>query len=199
MRRVNWWWPLWAVLAWWATAVHAGPGPEQVIQNSYTSLRQLIDSRQLVAGMPEEQLFALMERELTPVVDFPRVARKVMGKYARRASNEQHLRFTEVFKKTLVSTYSKGLEHLDRLEAVEVAAPVFNEQQSLAKVPMTIRLTGGESYAVVYSMFITGEGSWLVENIVVEGVNIGLVMRNQFAHYMDQYNDVEAAITNWGS
>ena len=199
MRLLNALWMLGLALLLVVAPVQAANSPHGVIEKSYQSLRELIDSKQLVAGMPQEQLFELMERELNPVVDFDRIARKVMGKYARRASAEQHQRFTGIFKKTLVATYSKGLEHLDRLEQVAISAPVYNEDQTLAKVPMSIALRGGESYAVVYSMFRDPKNNWLVENIVVEGVNIGLVMRNQFAHYMDQYNDVEAVITHWGS
>lgn len=191
-------WMIGLALSMLAHSSWANTSPKGVIEDSYRSLRVLIDTKQLVAGMPQEELFVMMERELTPVVDFERIARKVMGKYARRASADDLQRFTVKFKQTLVATYSKGLENLDRLQSAEIADPAFNPEQNLAKVPMTIALSGGESYSVVYSMFKNEQQNWLVENIVVEGVNIGLVMRNQFAHYMDQYNDVAQAISHWG-
>ncbi|WP_207063378.1 phospholipid-binding protein MlaC [Motiliproteus sp. SC1-56] len=176
----------------------ANETPRGVIEGRYNSLLQLIEEQVLVAGMPQEELLGLMERELVPVVDFPRVARKVMGKYARRASEAQLGNFTEIFKTTLVSTYSKGLNQLDQLDHVVIEDPILDSDGSRAKVPTEVVLTGGERYKVIYSMF-ESDGRWLIENIVVEGVNIGLVFKNQFAHYMENYNrDIDQVIAHWG-
>ena len=175
-----------------------GPMPTQVISDSYQSLQRLIDDKVLVAGMPEPELLALMEKELGPVVDFARISRKVMGKFARRASDEQREQFNAVFKESLVKTYSKGLENLDQLKATEVGEAVFDQKKKRAKVPSVIILKDGQRFQVQYSMFKNKQSQWKVENIIVEGVNIGLVFRNQFAHYMEQYNDVGQVIENWG-
>ena len=59
-------------------------------------------------------------------------------------------------------------------------------------------LKGGEQYQVQYSLFLNDQQQWKVENLVVEGINIGLVFRNQFAHYMEQFNDVSKVIESWG-
>lgn len=173
--------------------------PGKVIEERYQSLQGLIDRGTLAAATTESELLAIMEKELSPVVDFRHVARKVMGRYARRASDEQLDRFTEVFKKTLISTYSKGLENLHRLDQVEISAARFDPEGDEAQVPMSIHLKGGQSYKVSYSLFRDDKGRWLVDNILVEGINIGLVMRNQFAHYMRDQGSVEKAIDAWGS
>ncbi|MEH6471070.1 MAG: ABC transporter substrate-binding protein [Halopseudomonas sp.] len=182
-----------------ATAVQADQKkPEQVVDESYQSLRKLITDNVLIAGMPEQDLLDLMENELGPVIDFERISRKVMGKYARQASEAELVEFHKVFKKTLVSTYSKGLDRLDELDSAEVGDAVYDKKRKRAKVPSVIILKGGERYQVLYSMFLNKQQQWKVENLVVEGINIGLVFRNQFAHYMEQYNDVSMVIENWG-
>ncbi len=173
--------------------------PKKVIEDRYASLQQLIETETLVAGMPEEALVELMEQELSPVIDFPRVARKVMGKYARQASPEQLDQFTGVFKKTLVSTYSKGLDQLDQLDRVDIANAVLDKKGRRAKVGSEVVLKNGQRYKVVYSLFLKDKKEWLIENIVVEGVNIGIVFRNQFSHYMEQYKrDIDQVIAHWG-
>ncbi|MEH6823169.1 MAG: ABC transporter substrate-binding protein [Motiliproteus sp.] len=172
--------------------------PEQVINASYVSIQKLISDRVLVAGMPELELLGLMENELGPLIDFERVSRKVMGKYARRASAAHLLRFNQVFKRTLIRTYSKGLDRLDELDAFVVAGAAYDKSKKRAKVGSTIILKGGERYQVQYSLFLNAQKQWKVENLVVEGINIGLVFRNQFAHYMEQYNDIPKVIDNWG-
>ena len=183
----------------WLAQAEEEASPEQVISISYTSLQKLIDDQVLVAGMAEEELLALMEQELGPVVDFNRIARKVMGKFSRRASEDQLQKFNEVFKRTLVKTYSKGLDELDKLAGTEVGEAVFDNKRKRAKVPSVIILKDGTRYQVQYSMFLNKQQQWKVENIIVEGVNIGLVFRNQFAHYMETHNDIDLAIENWGT
>ena len=173
--------------------------PKQVIEERYQSLLDLIENETLVAGMPEDALLALMEKELTPVIDFPRVARKVMGKFARKASSEQLTQFTSIFKQTLVATYSKGLDQLDQLDHVQVDRAVLGKKGKRAKVSSVIVLKDGQKFVVIYSLFLKQGKEWLVENISVEGVNIGIVFRNQFAHYMEQYGqDIDQVISHWG-
>ena len=172
--------------------------PEQTIDGLYKSFFQLVENGRIKASTPESDVFLLMEQELGPVVDFSRIAQKVMGKYSRQASADQLDRFTLVFKKTLVSTYSKGLEKIDLLDKVEVRAGMLDGSGDRAQVPTAILLKDGSVYNVVYSMFENGSG-WNIDNIVVEGVNLGLVFRNQFAHYMQQYgNRIDDVIVHWG-
>ncbi|MFT6915777.1 MAG: phospholipid transport system substrate-binding protein [Motiliproteus sp.] len=172
--------------------------PEQVINASYLSIQKLITDQVLIAGMPEQGLLELMENELGPVIDFKRISRKVMGKYARQASDDQLQLFNNVFKRTLVSTYSKGLDRLDELDTFEVESADYDARGIRASVGSTIALKGGERYQVQYSLFLNDQEQWKVENLVVEGINIGLVFRNQFAHYMEQYDDISKVIANWG-
>ncbi len=172
--------------------------PEQVINASYTSIQKLISDRILVAGMPEPVLLELMESELGPIIDFEQISRKVMGKFARQASTAHLQRFNQVFKHTLVNTYSKGLDRLDELDKFEVGGAEYDPRGKRASVASTIILKGGVRYQVQYSLFLNDQQQWKVENLIVEGVNIGLVFRNQFAHYMEQYNDISKVIDNWG-
>jgi len=173
--------------------------PDQVVNGSYESIQKLITDRILVAGMPEAELLTLMENELGPVIDFEQISRKVMGKFARQASAAQLQRFNQVFKHTLVNTYSKGLDRLDELEKFEVAGAEYDPRGKRSSVASTIILKGGERYQVQYSLFLNDQQEWKVENLIVEGINIGLVFRNQFAHFMEQYNDINQVIDNWGS
>ena len=46
---------------------------------------------------------------LQPLVDFNRISRNVMGKYYKDATQEQREEFEDVFKTSLLKTYSKTL------------------------------------------------------------------------------------------
>ncbi len=178
-------------------AVYAADEPRQVVEQGYQSLKAHIEAGSLNATQSQQELFELLERELTPSIDFPRIARKVMGKYARMATPDQLQAFTQVFKRTLISTYSKGLENLHLLERVDIEPSVLNPAGDRAMVRTQVVLTSGEQYKVDYSLFANGEKQWMVENIIVEGLNIGLVFRNQFAHLMETHGSIQGAIANW--
>lgn len=173
--------------------------PDQVVGNSYRSIQQKIDDKVLVAGLPEQQLLQLVEQELGQLFDFQRVARKVMGKYARQASEQQLVEFDRVFKHSLVATYSKGLKGLEQLKTVEIGTVLYDRKGVRAKVPTVIVLKDGRRYQVLYRMFISDQRQWRAENLIVEGVNIGLVFRNQFAHYMEQHANIDEAINSWAA
>jgi phospholipid transport system substrate-binding protein len=182
-----------------AQVLAASEPPQKVIESSYQSLLNHIKEKTLTSALTHEELYELMERELEPVVDFPRVARKVMGRHARKASDAQLESFTKVFKKTLVLTYSKGLDNIDQLDHLDIGKLNKNDKGNKANVHTEVVLKGNQRYQVVYSMFLNGEKRWMIENIIVEGVNIGLVFRNQFAHYMQEYGrDIDQAIEHWG-
>jgi phospholipid transport system substrate-binding protein len=64
---------------------------------------------------------------------------------------------------------------------------------------MEIRTSKGMVYPVTYTMARI-DGQWKVRNVIVEGINIGLLFRDQFAQAMQtQRGDMDAVIDNWGS
>src|SRR5690606_41910804 len=68
-----------------------------------------------------------------------------------------------------------------------------------ASVNMEVRSNSGNVYPVTYTM-ANIDGQWKVRNVIVEGINIGLLFRDQFAQAMQNHrNDLDAVIDNWGS
>jgi len=67
-------------------------------------------------------------------------------------------------------------------------------------VKQEIRLAGGEVYPVIYSMALSEDGQWRMRNIIVNGVNMGLTYRNQFASAVQDaryQGDMDKVIEGW--
>jgi phospholipid transport system substrate-binding protein len=65
---------------------------------------------------------------------------------------------------------------------------------------MEIRTNTGEVYPVVYSMALGKDQVWRMRNIIINGVNIGLTYRSQFASAVQdpQYGQsLDAVIDAW--
>jgi len=67
-------------------------------------------------------------------------------------------------------------------------------------VKQEIRLSSGEVYPVIYSMFRSEDGIWRMRNIIVNGVNMGLTYRNQFSSAATDARyggDMDKVIDGW--
>src|SRR5690606_12731319 len=138
---------------------------------------------------------------MEPVVDFQGIARSVMTvRYSRSATPEQMDRFIETFKRSMVEFYGNALLEIDG-GSITVLPPARGAQQTeeRASVNMEVRSNSGNVYPVTYTM-ANIDGKWKVRNVIVEGINIGLLFRDQFAQAMQTHrNNLDAVIDNWGS
>ncbi|MGO3343927.1 MAG: MlaC/ttg2D family ABC transporter substrate-binding protein [Marinomonas sp.] len=134
---------------------------------------------------------------LTPVIDFDDFSKKVMGKYYRRATPDQRLRFATVTKNTLLNTYSVSLLELDPSQInVLPLGPQRGDRE--VKVDVDFQRTDGSALNLNFFMQDYGQNSWKLSNVVINNINFGLTFRKQFAVMMQQnHNDINAAIGAW--
>ena len=134
-----------------------------------------------------------------PMVDFRRVGASVMGKkYYLAATKEQRIEFIEAFKSSLLDTYSSTLaqwgdQKIDTIFPDEAAyTKVVDVQQNL--------ITSSNIYPITYKVRNDGSGNWLIINIIVNGVNLGLTFRNQFQALAKEHNEnIDEIIKHWTS
>ena len=61
-------------------------------------------------------------------------------------------------------------------------------------------ITSNNRYPITYKVRNDGEGNWLIINIIVNGVNLGLTFRNQFqALAAENNNNIDSIIKDWTS
>jgi phospholipid transport system substrate-binding protein len=132
-----------------------------------------------------------------PMVDFRRVGASVMGKkYYKAATKDQRLRFISVFKTSLLDTYSSTLAQWgDQTIKTNFSKKiVFNKTEDVNQS----LVTSNNIYPITYKVRNDGKGNWLIINIIVNGVNLGLTFRNQFQALALEHNeDIDEIINNW--
>lgn len=145
-----------------------------------------------------QRFYKAMDAALSKIVDFSRIAARVMGKYARQASKEQRGQFTRVFKDSLFNSYTKTLVETGEFE-IKVTKAVLNPRSDArASVDMDVITNNGNVYPVTYSMYKNKDGRWLMENVIVFGVNVGLAFRDKFeAQYRANRGDIAKVIDAW--
>ncbi len=184
-----------------ALPAHAGQEEELRVYVDENTQR-LVDKLHNEKGLYEEDqqaFYRSMEEELKDFVDFRRIAARVMGRYARQTSPEQRDEFVEKFKRSLFDSYAQALVSTEDF-TIEVKEAVINpNDDERASVRMEVISASGNRYPVAYSMYQTKEGRWMMENVIVEGVNIGLAFRDRFSQEMEKNGgEVQAVIDGWG-
>jgi phospholipid transport system substrate-binding protein len=142
----------------------------------------------------------VVDEELDGLIDFRRITQLVMGQYFAPSSREQKVRFLEVFRASLVNTYASGLTMYEGQEVRVLPAGSGDVTDGKARVRTEIRTSGGRVIPVFFSLYQTREGNWLVENVIVNGLNLGRTFRTQFEQAAQQYDgDLDKVIANWSA
>lgn len=170
---------------------------QYVDKNTQDLVQKLNEERSLYSKNPEA-FYREMENALQDFVDFRRIAARVMGRYAHQASPEQRDAFVEKFKRSLFDSYAKALVEADSFTIDVQEASINQSNADRASVQLQVNTASGNRYPVTYSMFKTESGKWMMENVIVEGVNIGLAFRDRFAQEMEENRgSVQAVIDGW--
>ena len=143
-----------------------------------------------------QSFYDTLERILGPVVDSAGISRSIMTvKYSRRASDEQLKRFEDNFKRSLMQFYGNALLEYDN-QSIRVL-PAKAEGADRASVGMEVRDSKGTVYPVSYTM-VQLDGQWKLRNVMINGINVGKLFRDQFADSMQRNgNDLEKTIASW--
>ena len=145
-----------------------------------------------------DRFFNNMDGALSKIVDFRRIAARVMGKYGRTASDTQKDEFVKVFKGSLYQTYTKTLIESGVFEINVNKADINTRSDKKASVYMDVVSSNGTLFPVIYSMYKTDEQKWMMENVIVFGVNIGLAFRDKFElEYRKNTGDIDKIIKSW--
>ena len=135
-----------------------------------------------------------------PMIDFRRVAASVMGKkYYLMASETQRAEFVLIFKESLLDNYASTLAQWGDSTITTVFPEEIQSDFDKNVEVKQILDTGTSQYPVSYKVRKNKDG-WKIVNIIINGVNLGLTLRNQFQALAISYDeDIEIAIKNWVS
>ena len=133
----------------------------------------------------------------SPIVDFKRIAKNVMGKYGKKATTLQMSAFSEAFENSLLDTYASTLVEF-KDEKINVLPPTgTSKSKNKARVNIEI-VTSSSVYPGRYSMYLDKDGKWKIINIEINGMNLGKIFRNQFYSLMEKNNeDIDVVIEKW--
>ncbi|GFM83445.1 toluene tolerance protein [Pseudomonas cichorii] len=184
-----------AVLPMMANAATTPSAHDLVDRTTKELLSDLASNKEQYKSNPSA-FYDALNRIVGPVVDADGISRSIMTvKYSRKASPEQMQRFQENFKRSLMQFYGNALLEYNN-QGITVS-PAKDEGADRTSVDMQVKGNNGAVYPVSYTLEkINGE--WKVRNVIINGINIGKLFRDQFADAMQRNgNDLDKTIDGW--
>ncbi|ABY96878.1 TPA: phospholipid-binding protein MlaC [Pseudomonas putida] len=174
----------------------AAQTPHDVVQGTTNELLGDLKANKEQYKSNPNAFYESLNRILGPVVDADGISRSIMTvKYSRKATPEQMQRFQENFKRSLMQFYGNAL--LEYNNQGIVVDPAKADDGKRASVGMKVTGNNGAVYPVQYTLENIG-GEWKVRNVIVNGINIGKLFRDQFADAMQRNgNDLDKTIDGW--
>ena len=174
----------------------AAPSAHELVQDTTNRLLSDLAANKEKYKQSPSAFYEALNGIVGPVVDADGISRSIMTvKYSRKATPAQMARFQENFKRSLMQFYGNALLEYNN-QGITVS-PAKDESGTRTSVDMQVRGSSGSIYPVSYTLEkINGE--WKVRNVIINGINIGKLFRDQFTDAMQRNgNDLDKTIDNW--
>ncbi len=137
----------------------------------------------------------VVEKRLDKTIDFDFIVRGVMGGARKETTPEQQARFLRVFKDGMIETYAMSFMDYDE-DSVE-QKPMDESMKGRSRVQIKQVLDDGTVVLkVAYTLAKRPEG-WKIINVNVNGINLGVRYRSQFAKAYKKNPSIDAVIEGW--
>ena len=172
------------------------PSAHDLVQDTTTRLLADLAANKEKYKQSPNDFYNALNSIVGPVVDADGISRSIMTvKYSRKATPAQMARFQENFKRSLMQFYGNALLEYNN-QGITVS-PAKDEGADRTSVDMQVKGNNGSIYPVSYTLTkINGE--WKVRNVIINGINIGKLFRDQFADAMQRNgNNLDKTIDGW--
>ena len=114
----------------------------------------------------------------TPHMDLERTSRWVLGKFWRKATDEQKGRFIQEFRTLLVRTYAAAVSEYSAVDLIYHPIEAAEDAEDVAVRAEAAR--EGGNISIVYRLRLNEDG-WKVYDVTVDGVSLVTTYRSTFS------------------
>ena len=146
--------------------------------------------------LTEDELVVSISEQFAPLINDRTIALRVMGRFARQATEAERDRFTDQLESSLVDAYARGLAAYGGEQLVLPEQGVIL-RPGRAMVEARLESRSRDVLPIQFALGFDKQKGWMVENVVIAGINLGLTLRNQFADLVKSAGSVSGAIDSW--
>ena len=157
----------------------ANIGPDELVRKTADDVISIIKQDKDIQAGDTNKIYKLAEEKILPNFDFESISRLVLGKAWRTATDDQKTQFKYEFKNLLLRTYAVALSKY-KDQKIEYKPLRMKPTDEIVTVKTEIIQSGAQPIDVDYAL-AKQDNSWLVIDIIIEGVSLVTNYRSQFA------------------
>lgn len=151
--------------------------PQRVIENTSNEIKLILKRDKGLIQTNPAYVYGLVDNVLIPHVDLDRISGLVLGRYWKRASEDEQQAFKQAFKQMLVRTYATALTNLNDWELIHLPSRA-GKKPNQTTVRTRIE-TDAQPIEINYRMRNAGQG-WKVYDVQIEGISLVTNYRSTF-------------------
>ena len=162
----------------------ANVSPDQLVETTVNELIDELESRRAELEQDKGKLYGLVEEVVVPHFELNVIARLVLARHWRDASEAQRSEFARQFKNLLVRTYATALFEYTGKEKMTVKPARIVEGERRTRVESQVTLPGGPPIPVNYSFLLTDAGEWKIYDVDIEGISLVTNYRSSYGQFI---------------
>ena len=155
--------------------------PDVLVETTITELIAELEQRREELEQDRRKLYQMVEDVVVPHFEVNMIARLVLGKHWRSASDVQRSTFAEEFKRLMIRTYATALFEYTGNEKMEVIPVKLKDGDKKTTVRTKVILPGAPAVPVNYSFILTKAGEWKIYDVKIDGISLVTTYRSSYS------------------
>ena len=177
---------LWLIALTTAVAFADQRTPEQIVEQTSTQLLQIINEQADRIRHDEGYVNQVIDTLILPIIDLQSMAKLILGKHWKTASEDQRRQFIHEFKSMLIRTYARSIADFGDAEVKLLPAPGKPKGESKRhRVRSQLNIGAGTPLQVDYVFRKKGD-AWKVFDLVVDGLSLIKNFRTSFSQEISE-------------
>jgi len=169
-----------------ALATSRLPAPLALLKNASSDVLQTLKAKRTQIRLQPEQVEKIVRKKILPLIAINDMSRSVIGRFWKKATQQQRRTFKKRFSRLVIRTYSAPLADYRDEQIHFYPMRKFSSQQTIARVRSLVIRSNGQKIPVDYRLIREGN-RWQVSDFSVDGVSLVENYRAQFSSTLNQY------------
>ncbi len=167
-----------------AASSDIGKDPQPALADAINELIERLQKNADRIKIDSAIAYQISDELIAPRIDFPRIARLVIGKHWRAASEVQRKQLIEEIRSLLVRSYVTAMiSYTDQILAqkdhIKYLPSRYTSGDNKASVRASIELDSGQTVEVQYQLYFS-DNVWKIYDIRIEGISLAISYRTSF-------------------
>lgn len=159
------------------TAATAFASVTDTIKKTVNEVIQVVSDKDLKKKANEQRRRAAIKKSIAAIFDNQEMAKRTLGKHWNTRTTAERKQFTELFATLLENSYAGKIESYNNEKIIYTKETVDGDY---AEVKSKVITPKQDEYTLDYRMMKKENGSWMVYDVVIEGVSLVSNYRTQF-------------------